>query len=98
MLILSNIAKLYDGSSAELSAVHAGVDLHIDGGRIHELRPHDPALTVGDGHTRFVWEETLVFPWWMGGPIGGAVGAVLLRAVWKRNLRLLGERFTSDGR
>jgi len=51
VIILSNIAKLYDGSSAGPSAVHAGVDLHLDGGRVHALRPHDPALaSVGDGH------------------------------------------------
>jgi imidazolonepropionase-like amidohydrolase len=30
--------------------VHAGVDLHVDGGRIAQLRPHDAALAVGDGH------------------------------------------------
>ena len=41
------------------------------------------------GHTRFTWDEELVFPWWMGGPIGGAVGGPLLKAVWKRNLRSL---------
>lgn len=51
MLILSNVAKLYDGTSAEAGAVHTGVDLHIDGGRIAELRPHDPRLAVGDAHT-----------------------------------------------
>jgi imidazolonepropionase-like amidohydrolase len=51
MLILSNVAKLYDGCSAEAGAVHKGVDLHIDGGLIAELRPHDPRLVVGDAHT-----------------------------------------------
>lgn len=50
MLILSNIQKLYDGASADASSVHTGVDLHLDGGTIHELRPHDPNLVVGDDH------------------------------------------------
>jgi len=50
MIILSNIARLYDGTSASDGAVHTGVDLHVDGDTIHELRPHDPALKVGDGH------------------------------------------------
>ena len=37
--------------------------------------------------TEFLWDEELVFPWWMGGPLGGRVGAVLLAQIWKRNLR-----------
>lgn len=36
--------------------------------------------------TRFTWEERLRFPWWLGGPFGGVVGAQVLRLVWKRNL------------
>lgn len=40
--------------------------------------------------TRFVWAETLVFPWWLGGPVGAFIGGKLvLRAIWQRNLRNL---------
>ncbi len=39
--------------------------------------------------TRFTWEEQLVFPWWMGGPVGGVVGGQIMRIIWKKNLRVL---------
>ena len=44
---------------------------------------------VTPGQTEFTWEERLIFPWWMGGPVGGVVGGVLMRQIWKRNLRVL---------
>ena len=52
MLILSNVGKLYDGTGAEATTVRHNVDLFLDGGRIHDLRPHDPGLEVGPEHRK----------------------------------------------
>ena len=41
----------------------------------------------GRRRTRLVWDETLRFPWWLGGVVGGVVGAPVLKLVWKGNLR-----------
>jgi hypothetical protein len=43
--------------------------------------------------TRFTWEERLTFPWWLGGSVGGFVGARVLKAIWRRNLAHLRSRF-----
>ena len=52
-------------------------------------------LEPNEGGSRFVWEERLLFPWYFAGSVGAAVAAPVLRAVWRRNLRRLAERFAS---
>lgn len=39
--------------------------------------------------TRFTWVEHLSFPMWLGGPVGGFIGGIVMRRVWRRNLRVL---------
>lgn len=50
MLVLSNVKKLYDGKSSDPASLHSGVDLLIDGERIHALEPHraDRPTVPGD--------------------------------------------------
>lgn len=43
--------------------------------------------------TRFMWEEDLTFPWYLGGQVGALAGSLVLRRIWRRNLRNLRRRF-----
>ena len=45
---------------------------------------------IDEANTRFTWTESLTFPWWLGGPLGALIcGLVVMKAIWRRNLRKL---------
>ena len=61
---------------------HTGI---VTGSGVFTLTPIDL-----DRRTRFTWAEQLVFPWWLGGPLGAYVGGkLIMQAIWRRNLRHL---------
>jgi uncharacterized protein YndB with AHSA1/START domain len=45
------------------------------------------------GRTQFQWKEKLVYPIWLGGPVGALLSKPVLRGVWRRNLTRLAARF-----
>jgi len=62
--------------TAIMGVEHRGV---VGGRGVFTLSPR------GTG-TLLSWRENLLFPWWMGGPLGALVAAPILRSIWKRNL------------
>lgn len=45
-----------------------------------------------------VWEERLRFPWYLGGPLAAAlVSRLVLRRLWRANLRRLASRVRAEG-
>ncbi len=62
MLILSNVKKLFDGTSAEVSSIHEGVDLVLHRGKIVRIDPHDAGRTLGAEDTIVPCAEYTVTP------------------------------------
>ena len=48
---------------------------------------------IDDTRTEVVWEEQLIFPARMGGPIGARLARPILRRLWTSNLARLATRF-----
>ena len=63
---------------------HEGI---VTGDGIFDLRPEGAS-------TRLHWEETLTFPWYLGGRLTELAASVVLRWVWRRNLAAFADRFS----
>jgi carbon monoxide dehydrogenase subunit G len=75
---LTDVMTITEWAPGEAMGVrHVGM---VTGTGVFTLTP------VSGDRTRFSWAESLTFPWWMGGPVGGVVGAVILRRIWRSNL------------
>jgi carbon monoxide dehydrogenase subunit G len=48
---------------------------------------------IGGGTTRFMWAEALTFPWYLGGLVTEFFAAPVMKAIWRRNLARLAQRF-----
>jgi hypothetical protein len=48
-------------------------------------------LAPAPGGTLVTWSEELTFPWWALGPFGSFVASPVLRALWVKNLKNLGQ-------
>ena len=46
---------------------------------------------IDDNKTKLQWVETLKFPFYLGEPIGEIFGGVILKYIWKKNLKNLKE-------
>ena len=62
MIILSNIQKLYDGTSATQDAIHEHVDVRIEEGKIEAVQPHHPQRPKGADITRIDCSSYTVTP------------------------------------
>jgi hypothetical protein len=43
------------------------------------------------------WSETLVFPWWLAGPVGAWLARPVLKRIWRENLERLRDRVEVSG-
>ena len=46
---------------------------------------------IDENSTMFTWDEELKFPIYLGGPIGEFFGGMVLKQIWKKNLKNLKE-------
>jgi carbon monoxide dehydrogenase subunit G len=78
---LTDLMEITEWVEGEVMGVrHTGI---VTGSGRFTLHP------AGPGRTEFRWEEELIFPFWMGGPLRDPVGGRILEWIWRRNLKKL---------
>jgi uncharacterized protein YndB with AHSA1/START domain len=70
-----------------ISVEHVGA---VTGSGSFEIR------SVAQG-TQLRWVERLLFPWWLGGPLGAAVARPILSRIWSGSLERLKRRVELSG-
>ena len=65
-----------------IGVIHEGI---VTGEGIFYLK------ALNESQTEFKWEETLKFPFYLGGVIGKFFGCYVLKYIWKKNLKNLKE-------
>lgn len=80
-ILLTDLMEITEWEPNRVMGVrHVG---HVTGVGKFTLEPHQGTKT------RFVWQEELTFPWFLGGPIGAIAGRPVLIAIWRSNLKRL---------
>ena len=62
MIVLSNIKKLYDGTSNTAAAIHEGVDVWVEGPTVEAVKPHEPRPSHGPDVRRVDCSSFIVTP------------------------------------
>ncbi len=47
--------------------------------------------SLDESKTKFQWVEILKFPFYLGGPLGEIFGGLIIKLIWKKNLKNLKE-------
>lgn len=79
-IVLNDKMEITDWvNESTMSVIHRGI---VTGSGTFTLADHAAGTLI-------TWEESLDFPWWVGGPPGAVIARLVLRLIWKGNLRRL---------
>ena len=70
-----------------IGVIHAGIVTGVGAFTLSDM---------GDGRTRFEWDEDLTLPMTLGGRLGEIVAKPIVARIWESNLRRLADRFADE--